>query len=155
MPFLEPFQEARKAKNLSLPTVSMLSNTPVATVTRLFNGKTPNPTIDTLVPVANVLEVSLDEIFGLKEPGQKPLDPNVEAMIASYTELLKEKEERIKEKDAVLLEKEQLIEDLKVEKVKAQKEKGKILSFALLFASVVIFILLFDMMNGHFGYFRY
>ena len=155
MPYLEKFKEAKAEKKLSNAMIATIANTPLATVTRFFNGNTPNPTVDTFVPIASVLDISLDEVFGLKEPKQKPLDPNVEAAIASYTELLKEKDERIREKEEQLLEMEKQIEELKIEKLKAHKERGKTLGFALFFAAVVILILLFDLMNGHFGYFRY
>lgn len=155
MPYLEKFKEAKAEKKLSNAIIATLANIPLATVTRFFNGNTPNPTVDTFVPIANVLDLSIDETFGLKEPNQKPLDPNVEAMLASYTELLKEKDERIKEKDELILEMEQTIEELKIEKLKAQKERGKVLGFALVFVTIVVFILLFDLTNGHFGYFRY
>ena len=155
MPYLEKFKEAKAERKISNATISTLANIPLATVTRFFNGNTPNPTVETVVPIANVLGISLDEVFCLKEPNQKPLDPNVEAVISSYTELLKEKDERINEKEEIIIQSKKQIEELKIEKVKTQKEKGKVLSFALLFAIIVIFILLFDLMNGHFGYFRY
>ena len=155
MPFLEQFKRVKAEKKMSNTTIATLSNIPLATVTRFFNGNTPNPTADTLVPIANVLGISLDETFGLKEPAQKPLDPAVETLVSSYTELIKEKDERIKEKDILLLQQDKIIESLKIDKIKAQKEKNKLLNFALIFAAVVIFILLFDLMNGHFGYFRY
>lgn len=145
---LEKFKKAREEKRLSYQTIATLSNTPLATVTRFFNGKTPNPTVETFVGIATVLGLSIDEIIGLKEPSEQPLDSKVETVISSYAELLKEKDERLKEKD-------EIIKELKTEKIKEQKEKGKLLTFTLVFIVVVILVLLFDLMNGHFGYFRY
>lgn len=148
MPYLEKFKEARDEKKLSNATIAMLSNTSLPTVTRFFQGNGKRLSIDTVASIAAILDVSLDESFGIGTPAQKPLDPNVEAVITSYTELMKEKDERLKEQ-------EETIRQLRVDKVKMQKEKSKVLTFALIFGAVVIFILLFDMMNGHFGYFRY
>ena len=148
MPYLEKFKAARDEKKLSNATIAMLSNTSLSTVTRFFQGNGKRLSIDTAASIASILDVSLDETFGIGTPAQKPLDPHVEAVITSYTELMKEKDERLKEQ-------EETIKQLRVDKVKMQKEKSKVLTFALVFAAVVIFILLFDMMNGHFGYFRY
>jgi transcriptional regulator with XRE-family HTH domain len=148
MPYLEKFKAAREEKKLSLATIAMLSNTSLPTVTRFFQGNGKRLSVDTVASIASILDVSLDEAFGIGEPVQKPLDPNIEVLVNSYTDLIKEKDERLKEQ-------EETIEQLKIDKVKMQKEKSKVLSFALVFATVIIFILLFDMMNGHFGYFRY
>ena len=148
MPYLEKFKEARDEKKLSNATIAMLSNTSLPTVTRFFQGNGKRLSVDTVASIATILDVSLDETFGIGTPAQKPLDPNIEAIITSYTELMKVKDERLKEQ-------EETIRQLRADKVKAQKEKSKVLTFALVFAAVVIFILLFDMMNGHFGYFRY
>ena len=155
MPYLEKFKEARDEKKLSNATIAMLSNTSLPTVTRFFQGNGKRLSVDTVASIASILDVSLDEAFGISTPAQKPLDPNVEAIIYSYTELIKEKDERIKEQSERVLEMEETIKQLRVDKVKMQKEKSKVLTFAFIFAAVVIFILLFDMMNGHFGYFRY
>lgn len=155
MPYLEKFKAAREEKKISNATIAMLTKTSLPTVTRFFQGNGKRLSIDTVASIANILNVSLDETFGIGEPVQKPLDPNIEVLVNSYTELIKEKDERIKEQSERVFELEETIKQLRVDKVKAQKEKSKVLTFALIFAAVVIFILLFDMMNGHFGYFRY
>ena len=148
MPYLEKFKAAKDEKQLSLATIAMLSNTSLPTVTRFFQGNGKRLSVDTVASIASILDVSLDESFGIGTPAQKPLDPNIEVLVNSYTDLIKEKDERLKEQ-------EETIRQLRADKVKAQKEKSKVLTFALVFAAVIIFILLFDLMNGHFGYFRY
>ena len=148
MPYLEKFKAAKDEKQLSLATIAMLSNTSLPTVTRFFQGNGKRLSVDTVASIASILDVSLDESFGIGTPAQKPLDPNIEVLVNSYADLIKEKDERLKEQ-------EETIEQLRVDKIKMQKEKSKVLTFALVFAAVIIFILLFDMMNGHFGYFRY
>lgn len=157
MPYLEKFKEARDEKKLSNATIAMLSNTSLATVTRFFQGNGKRLSVDTVASIATVLDVSLDEVFGIGTPVpvQKPLDPNVEAVITSYTELIKEKDERITEQTNRLLEMEETIKQLRVDKVKMQKEKAKVTTFTLALGAFILVFFLFDLMNGHFGFFRY
>jgi transcriptional regulator with XRE-family HTH domain len=161
MPYLEKFKAARDEKKISNATIAMLSNTSLPTVTRFFQGNGKRLSVDTVASIATILDVSLDEAFGIGTPTpvQKPLDPNVEAVITSYTELLKEKDERIKEQTDRLLEMDETIKNLRVDKVKMQKKVSMIvtltLTLTLIFVAAVLFFLLFDLMNGHFGYFRY
>jgi transcriptional regulator with XRE-family HTH domain len=161
MPYLEKFRAARDEKKISNATIAMLSNTSLPTVTRFFQGNGKRLSVDTVASIATILDVSLDEAFGIGAPApvQKPLDPNVEAVITSYTELLKEKDERIKEQTDRLLEKDEIIKNLKIDKVEMQKKASKIvtltLTLTLIFVAAVLFFLLFDLMNGEFGYFLY
>lgn len=148
MPYLEKFKQAREEKNLNNATIALLSNTSLPTVTRFFQGEGKRPSVDTAASIAAILDVSLDEAFGIGAPKQKPLDPNVEALINAHTELLKEK-------DARIAEQEETIKQLRIDKVKGQKEKTRLLTYTLIFAAVVLMFLLFDLMNGQFGYFRY
>ena len=141
MHYLEKLRAMKEEKELTNAEISQLSNVPLPTVTRIFNGSTPNPTFETFAQIAIALGASLDEIAGLKVPEATPLTSPVETTLNSYAELLKEKDERIR--------------DLKDEKEKMRKEKQR---FALALAIIVGFLILIltvDIMNGHFGYFRY
>ena len=141
MPYLEKLKELKKERNLKNAEIATLSNIPLATVSRIFNGSTPNPTFETISSIATALGASLDEIVGLKEPNEKPIKSRIETTIASYAELLQEKDARINEKD-------KRIEELK-------KEKG-ILAFILVaFLAIFSILLILDIANGNFGYFRY
>lgn len=148
MPYLEKFTQARDEKKLTNATIALLSNTSLPTVTRFFQGEGKRPSVDTAASIAAILDVSLDEAFGIGAPKPKPLDPNVEVLINAHTELLKEK-------DARIAEQEETIKQLRIDKVKGQKEKTRLLTYTLIFAAVVLMFLLFDLMNGQFGYFRY
>lgn len=157
MPYLEKFKEARDEKKLSNATIAMLSNTSLPTVTRFFQGNGKRLSVDTVASIASILDVSLDEAFGIGTPTpvQKPLDPNVEAVITSYTELIKEKDARIKEQGDRLLEQEETIKQLRIDKVKKQRKDIIIIILFFVFVATVLFFLLFDLMNGDFGYFLY
>lgn len=141
MPYLEKLKAFKKEKDLTNAEIARLSNLPLATITRIFNGSTPNPTFETFTQIAIALGVSLDEIAGLKQPDEPPIASPIENTLNSYAELLKEKDDRIKE----------LKEEIETER----KEKHRLTCVFMLFISFVLIILAIDVLNGHFGYFRH
>lgn len=141
MPYLEKLKAFKEEKDLSNADISKLSNIPLATITRIFNGSTPNPTFETFTQIAIALGVSLDEIAGLKEPDEPPIQSRIEKTLDSYSELLKEKDERIKE--------------LKDEIGKERKEKHMLQGVLVVFVAFILIVLTVDIMHGHFGYFQY
>ena len=141
MQYLEKLKALKEEKKLTNAEIAKVSNIPLATITRIFNGSTPNPTFETISHIAVALGTSLDELVGLKHPDEPSVPAHIETTITSYVELLKEKDDRINE--------------LKNERIQEHKEKV-ILAIAL--ASIIAFIFLLltiDVANGHFGYFRY
>ena len=154
MPYLEPYKEAKKAQNLTNNDIAVRSGTPLTTVTKFFNEGSKNPSAITMSNISRVLGVSMDEVFGLKQPENK-LDPNTEAIINSYTEIIKEKDAHIKEQSERILEQNETIKQMRIDKVKKQKKDILLLVLFVLFIAPMVFLLLFDLMNGHFGYFRY
>ena len=144
MPYLERLKMLKEERDLTNAEIAKLSNIPLATITRVFNGQTANPTFETFAQIAVALGVSLDEIAGLKMPDT----PMIEATTSSYLELVKEKDARLKEKDDI-------IAMLKERGNQDQKERKRLLWFIGTFVCVIVFVLLFDMLNGHIGYIRY
>ena len=139
--YLTKLKEIKEQKRLTNAEIAKLSNVPLPTITRIFNGQTPNPTFETFSSIAIALGSSLDEIAGLKSAEDTTIAAPIVSTLDSYSELLKEKDERINE--------------LKEEVKAAKKEK---LRFFIALACVVGFVLLFlavDILNGNFGYFRY
>lgn len=63
MSWLDNLQEARAAKGVSLKWIIEQSGVPERTVMRTFSGKN-SPSIATLQPICNALDVSLDDILG-------------------------------------------------------------------------------------------
>ena len=139
MPYLEKLKAFKEGKDLTNADIAKLSNLPLATITRIFNGSTPNPTFETFTQIAIALGVSLDEIAGLKEPDEPPIPSRIEMTLDSYSELLKEKDERIKE--------------LKEEIEKERKEKHNITGVLALFIAFVLMILTIEILRNHFGHF--
>ena len=141
MEYLKRLKDLKEERDLTNAEIAELSDVPLATVTRIFNGSTPNPQFDTIARITIALGGSLDVVASLKQPEAPHIASPIETTLNSYAELLKEKDERIK--------------DLKLEAQEMRKEK---LRFAFAFACVVGFVLVLltiDMLNGHFGYFRY
>ena len=141
MPYVEKLKAIRDEKGLTNVEIAKISDTPLATITRVFNGSTPNPTFETISRIALAMGVSIDELIGLKQPDETPIASPIENTLNSYSELLKEKDDRIKE--------------LKEEIEKERKEKYRVAGMFAFFAAFVLLILAIDIVNGHFGYFRY
>lgn len=118
MPYLEKLKMLKEERNLTNAEIAELSNLPLATITRVFNGSTPNPTFETFTRIAIALGVSLDEIAGLKQPDELPLTTPIVDAFNSYSELLKDKDDRIQELKA---DKQQLIEDKEAIRMKNNK----------------------------------
>lgn len=141
MPYVEKLKALKEEKELTNSEIARISNIPLATITRIFNGATPNPTFETISQIAIALGTSLDEIAGLKEPNEPPIPSRIENTLNSYSELLREKDDRIRElKDMV---------------EKERKEKHTLQGVFTLFIAFVLVVLTIDILNGHFGYFNY
>ena len=151
MPYIEKLKLIKEEKGLTNADIAKLSDIPLATVTRVFNESTPNPTFITIISLARALGVSLDELAGFKHPDEQPLASPIIDTLSSYAELLKEKDDRIREKDNV-------IKELQEDKIIIRKEKYKLISVLIPLCCILttVAILLFiDILNGNFGYFVY
>jgi transcriptional regulator with XRE-family HTH domain len=147
LPYVEKLKMIKEEKGLTNLEISTLSNIPLPTITRIFNGHTPNPTFETISQITIALGASLDEITGLKQPEEQPIASPIENTLNSYSELLKEKDDRIKE--------------LKEDKSVIRNEKYKLVG--MLIALVVVLVALvailvwvnIDIRNGNIGRVRY
>lgn len=145
MPYFEKLKVIKEEKGLSNADIARVGNLPLPTVTRVFNGQTPNPSIETLIGVAIGMGISLDELVGLKQPDAPPIASPIEKTLNSYADLLGEKDNRIKE--------------LKDEVARERREKYKI--GGVLFCLIILFVIAtlallgYDLLNGQVGNFRY
>lgn len=153
-PFVEIFYRQMLEKGYTFTELATRSGESKQTVVRFFKPESKNPSAETTKNIARALDLSLDEVFGLKQPENK-LDPNVEAIINANAEIIKEKDARINELTDRLSERDETIKQLRVDKVKMQKEKAKSTTFTYVLGAFILIFLLFDLMNGHFGFFRY
>ena len=134
MPYVEKLKMIKDEKGLTNAEIATLSNIPLATITRVFNERTLNPTFETIVRIAIGMGISLDELVGLKQPDESPIASPIESTINSYVELLKEKDNRIKE---------------------LKNEKRTFIVILIFFVTFLMVLLSIDMLNGHFGHFQY
>ena len=146
MPYVEllidKIIEVKKEKKLTNTEIGKLSDNATATVTRILNRQTSNPSTDTVIRMAIPLGISLDEAIGLKQPEDAPITSPVETALESYSELLKEKDERIAE--------------LKADKAAIRTEKNKLIAMLIAILAFVLVLLAIDLISGgEFGYFRY
>lgn len=133
---VEKLKKLKEKSRLTNQQLADLSGVPVSTIARILAGDTPNPQFQTIADLVIAMGGSLDEFCGI-EPrtvaAQEVPAPTHE-LIALYQEMLQDKKELIKERNKVV----------------------KALAFALsIFVGVVLLLLVIDITNGNFGYFRY
>lgn len=58
--------EIRKIHNLTLQDISTMTGIGTGRLSEIETGKTPNPRVDTLIKIADALDVTLDELVGRK-----------------------------------------------------------------------------------------
>lgn len=141
MPYVEKLKMIKTEKDLTNAEIARVSNVPLATITRIFSERTLNPTFETIVDIAIGMGVSLDELVGLKQPDAQPIPSPIENTLNSYTELLKEKDDRIKE--------------LKEDKDVIRREKYKLVGILAGVIAAILILFAVDIFNGDFGYLRY
>ena len=140
MPYINKLKELKEERGMTNGELARLSNVPLATITRIFNGHTPNPTFETVSALALALGTSLDVIAGAENKDEKIASPIVQAFDA-YAELLKEKDKQIR--------------DLKEERTVARKDRRNLIIALCVILGIVVLFFAVDVFNGNFGYFRY
>lgn len=83
----ELLSKAAEAKNLSPAQIETLCNVPEGTIKNILTGKTRNPGVVTLVPICNVLEVSVRKVLRQEVPnttGNKVDDASILALKEMY-----------------------------------------------------------------------
>lgn len=166
MPYGEKLKSIKRAKNLTNAEIHKVCNVPLATVTRVFDEGSQGGNFETYVSLARGLGFSLDELAGLKQPNEQPLASPIIETFNSYSEILKEKDERIlelKEQNEKLqtafnelkASNDKTITLLEEEKKDIRHEKRKITSALIGLIAILVVGLLIDLLNGHIGNFRY
>ena len=166
MPYGEKLKTIKREKNLTNAEIHKVCNVPLATVTRVFDEGSQGGNFETYVSLARGLGFSLDELAGLKQPDAQPLAAPIIETFNSYSEILKEKDERIQELkeqneklqtafDKLKNSSNKTISVLEEEKKDIRHEKHKITSALIGLVFILVVGLLIDLLNGHIGNFRY
>ena len=95
MPYVDRLLIIKDEKHLSNATIAKVGDVPLATVTRVFNKTTMNPTFETIARIAIGMGVSLDELVGMKQPDSPPITSPIENALSTSVELLGEKNSQI------------------------------------------------------------
>lgn len=143
MHYLDKLKALKESRHLTNADIAELSGVPLTTVNRIFSGQTPNPLFDNVANIVIALGGSLDDIVGVNaDSRQETQNPDItDRFIESNDDLIKEKDNRIQELTATVK--------------RLRRQNTRILFFIGIFVSIVVLALLFDMLNGHFGYIRY
>lgn len=148
---IKMLKELKSLKQLTNQQIADLSGVPLSTVSRIFNGQTENPNIQTIADIVGAMGGSLDELLGIRQPfpqetpasKEVPVQhdappqkehPNYSEMIDLYKEIIHSKDETIRSKD------------------KAIKIMGGMLIGVFV---VILLVLIIDVLNGGFGFVRY
>lgn len=91
---LAKLKEIKAEKKLTNHQVADLSGVPLSTVTRIFNGQTDNPNIETVEDIAEGMGVSLGDITGIKQIEEK-FNPD-DNLIQLYKDMINTKDKYIK-----------------------------------------------------------
>lgn len=141
--FLERLRLLKDKSGMTTKQIAEKCDIPESTVTRIFSGKTPNPTIITVMAMTKAMGGTAADIFDdnaqvntapavptkvLTEMEQKNLE-----IVDLYKGIIKSKDETIQSKDKTI---------------------KTLTGILLLLVCVFIFILLFDLFNGGIGYFQ-
>ena len=166
MPYGEKLKTIKKEKKLTNAEIHKVCKVPLATVTRIFDEESQGGNFETYVSLARGLGFSLDELAGLKQHDEQPLAAPIIETFNSYSEILKEKDERIqelKEQNEKLRTSFNELKDansktialLEGEKKDIRHEKRKITSALIGLVLILVVGLLLDLFNGDIGKFRY
>jgi transcriptional regulator with XRE-family HTH domain len=134
--FLERLRLLKDKSGMTTKQIAEKCDIPESTITRIFSGKTPNPTIITIMAITKAMGGTAADIF----------DDNAQINTAPAvpTKVLTEMEEKNLE-----------IVNLYKGIIESKDKTIKLLTYVLLgLSAVIIFLLLFDLFNGGIGYFN-
>ena len=91
---LNKLKELKAEKKLTNQQIADLSGVPLSTVTRVLNGQTDNPNIQTIEDIFNGMGVSIEDITGIKQVEEK-FGPD-DNLIQLYKDMIRTKDKYIK-----------------------------------------------------------
>ena len=141
--FLERLRILKDKSGMTTKEISDKSGVPESTITRIFSGKTPNPTIISVMDIIKAMGGRASDVF----------DDNaqVNTQLKVPTKVLTEMEE----KNLEIVNLYKGIIDSKDETIQSKDKMIKTLvSVLLILIGVIVFELLFDLFNGGIGYFH-
>ncbi len=140
--FLERLRVLKDKSGLTTKQIADRCGIPESTVTRIFSGKTPNPTIISVMAITKAMGGTAADVFD--DNAQVNTQPKVPQAVLSDME----------RKNLEIVELYKGIINSKDENIRAKDKTIKMLTAVILgFALVFVFLLLFDLFNGSIGFF--
>ncbi len=134
--FLERLRVLKDKSGMTTKEIAEKSGIPESTITRIFSGKTPNPTIISVMDIIRAMGGKASDVFD--DNAQVNTQPKVPQVV--LTDMEKKNLEIVELYKGIIESKDKTI---------------KLLTYVLLgLASVIVFLLLFDLFNGGIGYFK-
>jgi transcriptional regulator with XRE-family HTH domain len=124
--YVDYIKERAKAKKLTVKDLAIMTNTSESTISNYFSRKTESPSFDVVSKLCIALDISIDEMVGIKQPDEKKEEINYKEIIASVTASYNERNEANKE----------IIAELKEDKKNSNKEK--LYLYGIIVASLVL-----------------
>lgn len=134
--FLERLRLLKDKSGMTTKQIAEKCDIPESTITRIFSGKTPNPTIITIMAITKAMGGTAADIFD--DNAQVNTSPAVPTKV--FTEMEEKNLEIVNLYKGIIESKDKTI---------------KLLTYVLLgLSAVIIFLLMFDLFNGGIGYFN-
>lgn len=128
--YVDYIKARKEAKKLKVKDLAEMTNISESTLNNYFSRKTETPSFEVVSKLCIALDISIDEMVGMKEPTAKKEEVNYKEIIANITASFTERIEAYKER----------INELKEDKKNSDKEK-KILYTIIAALIVLEFIL--------------
>lgn len=128
--YVDYIKARKEAKKLKVKDLAEMTNISESTLNNYFSRKTETPSFEVVSKLCIALDISIDEMVGMKEPIAKKEEINYKEILASVTASYDERNEANKER----------IAELKEDKKNNDKEK-KILYTIIVALIVIEFIL--------------
>lgn len=128
--YVDYIKARKEAKKLKVKDLAEMTNISESTINNYFSRKTETPSFEVVSKLCIALDISIDEMVGMKEPTAKKEEINYKEILASVTASYDERNEANKER----------IAELKEDKKNNDKEK-KILYTIIVGLIVIEFIL--------------
>ena len=91
-------RELKERTQMTCQQISDISGVPVATVTRLLSGQTPNPSLDAVTEIVKAMGGSVDDIVDIPPKKENKLEDS-ERLIMLYREALATRDRIIRYKN--------------------------------------------------------
>lgn len=141
--FLERLRTLKDKSGMTTKQIADKCNIPESTVARIFSGRTPSPTIITVMAMTKAMGGTAADIFD--DNAQVNTSPSVPQVV--LTDMEKKNLEIVDLYKGIINSKDETIQS-------KDKTIRTLTGILLMLVSVFIFILLFDLFNGGIGYFQ-